>query len=320
MDNRIYDAFISYRRENGFFVAQTLRDKLLEKGIRAYLDHEELQSGDFNERLYEAIENSRCFVLVLPPNALDRCVNENDWVRKEIVRAIELKKVIIPVLCAGFSWPEEWDPRIPTQMHVIKNQNGVKASDEYLSAMIDKLIDFIGKSPNNTKENKPISPQQYFIDALHSKESITRIDIAAHSGAIWFQNDSYIEILEMIEREKIPVRLLINTADAAESIAKHMRNKKRKYFSFDKCIEEWKKYVREDYENIELRVSDIPLLRRYYSIHMSDGSLDTVNVRYYTYGNYKMDANYQNIFTPFSDYFTLYREEFTYLWDKAAEV
>ncbi|MBQ3285564.1 MAG: toll/interleukin-1 receptor domain-containing protein [Ruminococcus sp.] len=322
MGNCKYDAFISYRRDNGFFIAQTLYDKLLDKGVLAFLDREKLRSGNFNEELYSAIGNSSSFILVLPPAALDGCVDEEDWVRKEVLRAIELEKPIIPVMCSGFQWPDEWDPRIPKEMHSIRFQNGVVESNEYLTAMIDKLISFIGKGKDSSGNSRLTAQQRYFLNALESQDKITGVDIATHGGDIWFRDDILLDILDRFKREKIPVRVLINTADAAESVAKHMRhsNKRRRYTAFSECVEEWKEYAADDNPNMELRLSDIPLLRQYYSIHMSDSELDTVNVTYYTYGNPRMDANYENIFTTYSDYFDLYRNEFEYLWENASKV
>ena len=36
-----YDAFISYRRENGFLMAQVIYDRLKERGIQCFFDLEE---------------------------------------------------------------------------------------------------------------------------------------------------------------------------------------------------------------------------------------------------------------------------------------
>ena len=82
-----YDVFISYRRDGGDVTAKHLRDALTERGYRVFLDVESLRNGPFNEALYEVIENTKDFLLILPPNGLDRCVNENDWVRLEIEHA-----------------------------------------------------------------------------------------------------------------------------------------------------------------------------------------------------------------------------------------
>ena len=91
------DVFISYRRDGGFTLARLLYEYLHKESISAFLDLEELRAGPFNEKLYDAIEHAENFVLVLPPNALDRCVSENDWLRLEIEHAIKHKKNIIPL-------------------------------------------------------------------------------------------------------------------------------------------------------------------------------------------------------------------------------
>ena len=93
----MYDTFISYRRDNGFYIARLVRDQLEKRGISAFLDLEELRSGKFNEKLYEVIRNSKNFILILPSGALDRCVNEDDWVRKEVEHAIAQNKNIVPI-------------------------------------------------------------------------------------------------------------------------------------------------------------------------------------------------------------------------------
>ena len=76
--------------------------------------------------------------------------------------------------------------------------------------------------------------------------------------------------------------------------------------------------LRDEYpDTVEIRSVDIPILRRYYSFHMKDVRKDTVNVKYYTYGNVRPDKNYQPIFHRDSSYFGLYRMEFDYLWNRA---
>ena len=52
----LYDAFISYRRDNGFFMAQVIRDRLKEKGVYCFLDLEELNSGKFDTKILVAIK------------------------------------------------------------------------------------------------------------------------------------------------------------------------------------------------------------------------------------------------------------------------
>ena len=102
--NTNYDIFISYRRAS-YDTANLIATRLKAAGYSVFFDLESLRSGKFNEQLYSVIENCKDFISVLPPNALDRCVNEDDWVRLEICHAMKHNKNIIPVMLNGFTWP-----------------------------------------------------------------------------------------------------------------------------------------------------------------------------------------------------------------------
>ena len=92
-----YDIFISYRREGGDKYARTIQLEL-EKKYSVFLDFDELKDGVFDQRIMNAIQEAPIFLLVLSRGALDRCVNENDWVRKEILYASECNSHIVPVV------------------------------------------------------------------------------------------------------------------------------------------------------------------------------------------------------------------------------
>ena len=74
----MYDVFISYRRDGGFEMARLLYEHLKSAGLNPFFDLEELRSGQFNVKLYSAIDDSANFLLVLPPQSLDRCRNDDD--------------------------------------------------------------------------------------------------------------------------------------------------------------------------------------------------------------------------------------------------
>ena len=92
-----YDIFISYRREGGADKARTLKECLEARKFRVFLDFDELKDGVFDRRIMDAIESAPIFIFLLTPHALDRCIDTNDWVRKEIEYAIEKERHIIPV-------------------------------------------------------------------------------------------------------------------------------------------------------------------------------------------------------------------------------
>ncbi|MCL2830630.1 MAG: TIR domain-containing protein [Betaproteobacteria bacterium] len=134
--SRAYDVFVSYRRDGGETMAILIHDRLASKGFNVFIDVEGLNSGNFNTKLLQVIESCKDFVLVLSPNALDRCTNEGDWVRNEIAHAIGLNKNIVPIMLRGFQWPEH----LPEDMADLPMKNGVNANNnEYFDAAIDRL-------------------------------------------------------------------------------------------------------------------------------------------------------------------------------------
>lgn len=131
----MYDVFISYRRDGGFEMARLLYEHLKSVGLNPFFDLEELRSGQFNVKLYKAIEDSANFLLVLPPKSLDRCTAEDDWLRLEIEHAVEKDKNIIPLMMSGFEWPSD----LPPSMEKLPYYNAVKMSREYFDAALSKL-------------------------------------------------------------------------------------------------------------------------------------------------------------------------------------
>lgn len=138
-----HDVFISYRRDGGEYTAKILRDRLDELGYAVFFDVESLRSGDFNTKLYSVIEECRDFILILSPGALDRCVNEDDWVRREVEYALERDKNIVPVMLREFEFPEV----LPSSIEQLRFKNGIPANTEFFEAFIQKLQSFLRARP-----------------------------------------------------------------------------------------------------------------------------------------------------------------------------
>ena len=136
-----YDVFISYRRDGGDSFAMILKNELKERGLKVFHDVESLRSGDFNKQLYKEIDESRKIVLVLPPNALDRCINNpNDWVRLEIEHAIGAGKDIIPIMMRGFSFPDN----LPEPLDRLEKFQGLEPRmDHTFQSSMDYLVSLI---------------------------------------------------------------------------------------------------------------------------------------------------------------------------------
>lgn len=121
-----YDIFVSYRRTS-FETANLIATKLQMAGYSVFFDVETLRSGKFNEQLFEVIEQCKDIILVLPPDALDRCSDEGDWVRLEVEHAMKHKKNIVPIMLRGFEWPPI--DSMPESLRELPHYNAITASD-----------------------------------------------------------------------------------------------------------------------------------------------------------------------------------------------
>ncbi len=137
------DVFISYRRDGGEYTAKIIRDRLTELGYNVFFDVETLRNGDFNTMLYTEIDECRDFILILSPGALDRCVNDDDWVRREVEYALSRNKNIVPVLLRGFTFPET----LPPSLQPLVYKNGIEANSQFFDAFIQKLQQFLLTKP-----------------------------------------------------------------------------------------------------------------------------------------------------------------------------
>lgn len=166
-----YDIFISYRRSS-YETANLIATRLKVAGYSVFFDVETLRSGKFNEQLFSVIQQCKDFLLVLPPEALDRCINEDDWVRLEVMCALKHNKNIIPILLNGFQWPKT----MPSGMEELKNYQALTASSiEYFDLSLERLQ----KKYLHSKTRHP------FIKAIKVL-CITVLSIAIVIAALWF--------------------------------------------------------------------------------------------------------------------------------------
>ncbi|CAG2104818.1 unnamed protein product, partial [Medioppia subpectinata] len=139
----VLDVFVSYRRSNGSQLASLLKVHLQLRGFTVFIDVERLEAGKFDNNLLSSIRQAKYFLLVLTPNALDRCLDDvecKDWVHREVVEALQSKCNIIPILDT-FQWPES--EALPEDMRAICYFNGVRWIHDYQDACVDKLERFM---------------------------------------------------------------------------------------------------------------------------------------------------------------------------------
>ncbi len=138
-----YDIFLSYRRKSGAERAELLKTVFSKYGYkeeRVFMDTHNLRSGDFKDRLSEAIENSSNVVVLITKGCFDD-IKENDFWIFEIAKALELKKNIVPVFFDGITSIDGKD--LPQVLKDLPGQNAVGYNHEYADAVYEKILSFL---------------------------------------------------------------------------------------------------------------------------------------------------------------------------------
>jgi hypothetical protein len=139
---QIRSVFISYRRlGEAQFVARIIRAELRHRGCAVFLDVDSLGTGRFDDALLQEIKNARNFLIVLSPNCLDRCSDEEDWFRRELAYALSIERNIIPILMDGFGWPDA--EQLPEDIRSARRYHGLLYSHDYFDAMMGKVEGFL---------------------------------------------------------------------------------------------------------------------------------------------------------------------------------
>lgn len=157
MDN--YQIFISYRRDGGDALAGRLADRFNASGYKVFFDVESMRSGTFNTQILDAIAQCDDVLLVLPPNALDRCINSDDWVRQELAFALKQNKNIIPIMMRGFEFPQT----LPADIDKIRYMESVIASSEYFDAVVERIESLLVSGANKSRLlDRKLETKEYF--------------------------------------------------------------------------------------------------------------------------------------------------------------
>ena len=153
-----YDIFISYRHEGGAQYARILQLMLEQRGYKSFLDYEELTDGIFGDHIKAALREAPIFMPVLSRGSMARCVNEDDWVRQEILMAIELGKHIVPVNPDNTfdGYPEDVPKEI--KIAVSDHQRSEISFGQTLGVTIDfmidkRLADTLGKRTTSSRKD-----------------------------------------------------------------------------------------------------------------------------------------------------------------------
>jgi len=323
-DNESYDVFISYRHDTCFYLAHILYTKFITNGYTVFID-KTLDSGRFEDKIHLAIQNSRNFVMVLSEKDKDALGDEESWLNKEARWALECTNLnIIPVMCDGFRQPTAADGLTEAMRCVMKN-NGVLIHQDYsLDSDLDNLCDHFLKNVNPLKPRvTDVDFFQYNLE-VRKDRTATCVDVAFHAGAPWLMPGAKNSIFTGALKRGVRWRVLINSVEAAESIARNMRDDNAMYISFDQAHEWWKKFATLYPDCLEVRVCEIPMIHVYHAIEFdhaeNEAPYGTMHVKYYAYNNTRLDNAFEHEISSYSKYYSIYRDEFEFLWSQSKKI
>ena len=241
MDN---SAFISYRRNISGFPARAVFQNLRANGIDVFLDIESIDSGHFESVILNQIAARPYFILLLAPGSLERCDEPDDWLRREIEAAIDLERVIVPLLTSGFDFNAPYArPFLIGKLEQLTKFNALNVPLDYFEEAMARLrtrflkpvallvtpapdqsaaqakIELAAAEPSVTDQQ--LTAQRYFERALARSSEDFEGQIADYSEAIRLNS----ELVEAYFYRSIARKALGDDEGAAEDYRQYAYSK-----------------------------------------------------------------------------------------------
>jgi len=138
--------FISYRRSASRYIARSILEHLSHHEYDAFLDVKSIDSGDWATIILNQIAARAHFLIILTPGTLDRCSEPNDMLRREIERAMELGRNIVPVLVDEFNFGMA-ESHLTDKLAELPKYNGLRLYYDFFDASMDMLRNRFLKAP-----------------------------------------------------------------------------------------------------------------------------------------------------------------------------
>jgi hypothetical protein len=135
------DVFIAYRRGEGGLLALALFQELANHSVDAFYDIESVRSGQFDTLVLRQIAARPYFLLALKPGTLERCVDTDDWLRREIEQAVATNRVIVPVYTPDFDF-DDFDRYLPGEPgETVRRFNGQELPERWFRQAVQQLVE-----------------------------------------------------------------------------------------------------------------------------------------------------------------------------------
>ena len=131
--------FISYRRTN-FYTALAVYQDLTAHGYDVFFDYQSIDSGDFEQVIFENIKHRAHFLIILSPSALERLKDPKTIMRREVEMALDEKRNIIPLMMETFDFGSPMTKEaLRGKLTHLSDYNGLRLISDYFFEGMENL-------------------------------------------------------------------------------------------------------------------------------------------------------------------------------------
>ncbi|MCC6617246.1 MAG: tetratricopeptide repeat protein [Anaerolineae bacterium] len=130
--------FICYRRTN-YYTALAVYNELKRHDYDVFLDYRSINVGDWRRVILAQISARAHFLIILTPEALERCLNPSDVMRMEIEHAIAERRNIIPLFFEGFEFNETIHNYLSPGMKNLPRYSGMSVPEGYFDEALERV-------------------------------------------------------------------------------------------------------------------------------------------------------------------------------------
>lgn len=190
--------FISYRRKTSAFIARAIFQELRNHDFDVFMDVESIDSGEFDTIILRQIPARAHFIFILTPGTLERCKNPGDWLLRELQRAIETGRNIVPIVLDGFDWGDLQSYLPEDVAKRVGRQNAVNVYHEYFDAAMQRLRERHLKPPEYiTTTAVPDEDVAIVEERISRVESAPKVTVEQLSAEEWIHRGN-----DLIDKEQ----------------------------------------------------------------------------------------------------------------------
>ena len=177
--------FISYSSKEQS-AANSIRGILLDEGIKTWMAPWDIPVGNkYAEVINRAIKNCSCFILVLSEHA-----QNSIWVAKEVERAVNYRRPIIPVVIEEVILNDEFELYISTDQSIILQKINKESDDvKKMLAGVRSMIRKDDSIQSDNTKNDETYDAEHLTSIVVDTYSACKIYMANDAGYICFASD-----------------------------------------------------------------------------------------------------------------------------------